>query len=58
MTQQPLKSFDRPLMNGSLFNSILVTFIFYYRQSDGDKSIASWANLMGTKVLLGREYAD
>ena len=24
----------------------------------GDKSIASWANWIETKVLLGREYAD
>ena len=24
----------------------------------GDKSITSWANYIGTKVLLGREYAD
>ena len=23
----------------------------------GDKSIALWANYIGTKVLLGREYA-
>ena len=29
MAQQPLKSFDRPLMRVSLSNSILVTLIFY-----------------------------
>ena len=28
MAQQPLKSFDRPLMRVSLSNSILVTLIF------------------------------
>ena len=27
--QQPLKSFERPLMRGSLSNSILVTLIIY-----------------------------
>ena len=29
MAQQPLKSFDRPLMKVSLSDSILVTLIFY-----------------------------
>ena len=29
MTQQPLKSYDRPLMRVSLSDSILVTLIFY-----------------------------
>ena len=29
MAQQPLKSFDRPLMRISLSNSILVTLTFY-----------------------------
>ena len=31
MAQQPLKSYYRPLMRVSLFNSILVTLIFYQR---------------------------
>ena len=36
MAQQPLKSFDLPLMMVSLFDSILVTLIFFdERQSDG-----------------------
>ena len=53
MAQQPLKSFDRTLMRVSLSNSILVTLIVV-----GDNSIASRDNQIGTKVLLGREYAD
>ena len=35
MAQQPLKSYERPLMRVSLSNLIILTFIFYYRQNDG-----------------------
>ena len=58
MAQLPLKRFDRPLLRNSLSNSLLVTLIFYRGRVMGDKSIVSWANSIGTKVLLGREYVD
>ena len=35
MAEQPLKSFNLPLMRVSLFNSILVTLILYQEQSEG-----------------------
>ena len=41
LAQQPLKSFDRPLMRVSLSNSILVTLISTRGRVMGDKSIAS-----------------
>ena len=44
IAQQPLKSFDRPLMRVSLSNSILVTLVSTGGRVMGDKSIASWAN--------------
>ena len=40
MAQQPLKSFDHTLMRGSLSNSILVTLIFYQRQSQLDRNLS------------------
>ena len=56
--QQPLKNFDRPLVNISLSNSILVNLFSTRGRVMGDKSIASWANQIGTKVLLERDYDD
>ena len=43
MAQQPLKSFDRPLMRVSLIHFQLHLFSTRGRVM-GDKSIASWAN--------------
>ena len=59
MAQQPLKSYNRPLMRVSLSNSILPKHLFFTRgRVIGDKFIASWVNWIWTKILLGREYAD
>ena len=60
MAEKPLKRFDRPLMRVSLSDLILVTIIFYYSRGRvmNGMSIASWANYIGTNVLLGGEYAD
>ena len=44
MAQQPLKSFDCPLMRVSLSDSILVHLFSTRGRVMGDKSIASWAN--------------
>ena len=44
MAQQPLESFDRPLMKVSFSNSILVTLIIFRGSEMGDKCIVSLAN--------------
>ena len=53
MAQQLLESFDRPLLTVSLSNLTLVLHLFYTRGR-----VIAWVNYIGSKVLLGREYAD
>ena len=48
-----LKNFDRPLMRVSLSNLICLYLFSTRGRVIGDMSIASWANYIGTKVLLG-----